>query len=157
MEAAHRGSFDQARSARMLRPMPPATHPTASPFMLIFRNAGEESHRHLSPSQRQTLMQQWNEWYETLAAAGKVEQGRPLGLDGRVLSGPRGERVTDGPYAEAKEAVGGYVVVLARDLDEATEMARGCPGLPIGVTVEIRPVLASSPVLEGVRGHGPGG
>ncbi|HYP18047.1 MAG TPA: hypothetical protein VEQ65_12620, partial [Opitutus sp.] len=74
--------------------MPPATHPTALPFMLIFRNAGEESHRHLSPSQRQTLMQQWNEWYETLAAGGKVEQGRPLGLDGRVLSGPRGERVT---------------------------------------------------------------
>lgn len=134
-----------------------ATEPTpaASPFMLLFRNAGPEAHQHLSPAERQQLMQQWNDWYDALAARGKVQHGRPLALHGRVVSGPRGERVTDGPFAETKEVVGGYFFLNAADLDEATEIAKQCPGLPIGLTVEVRPVADFSPVLEGVRGRPP--
>lgn len=122
-----------------------------SPYMLLFRNAGEETHGHLTPEQRTKLTQQWNDWLEELATAGKVRHGQPLGLTGRVVSGPRGEKVTDGPYAEAKEVVGGYIVVSAVDLDEAAEIAKGCPGLPLGLTVEVRPLTAVSPMLEGVR------
>lgn len=125
------------------------------PFMLLFRNAGEESHRHLTADQRAELTKKWNDWYEELTAKGKVQQGRPLELTGRVVSGVRGERVVDGPYAEAKEAVGGYLMLTVRDLDEATEIAKQCPGLPIGLTVEVRPVADVSPVLKGVQGHGP--
>ena len=124
-----------------------------APYLLLFRNAGEESHRHLTPEQRQRLTRQWNDWYAGLVAQGKVEDGRPLGLGGRVVSGERGRSVTDGPYAEAKEAVGGFFIVQAADLDEATAIAQGCPGLAIGLTVEVRPILSCSPVLEGVRGH----
>ncbi|MEO6568014.1 MAG: YciI family protein [Opitutaceae bacterium] len=123
--------------------------------MLLFRNAGPDVHHHLSPDQRTALAQQWNDWFESLASKGKVQHARPLGLGGRVVSGLRGERVTDGPYAEGKEVVGGYFFLTVADLEEATEIAKGCPGLPLGLTVEVRPVADFSPVLEEVRGRGP--
>ena len=129
--------------------------PRASSFMLLFRNAGPDTHRHLSPAQRDELTQQWNNWYEGLAAKGKVQHGRPLGLEGRVVSGANGQLVTDGPYAETKEVVGGYFFLKVADLDEATEIAKQCPGLPLGLTVEVRPVAEVSPVLKGVKGRPP--
>ncbi|MEO5960005.1 MAG: YciI family protein [Opitutaceae bacterium] len=134
-----------------------ATKPgsSSSPFLLLFRNAGPDVHRHLSADQRAQLTKRWNDWYDGLAAAGKVEHGRPLGLGGRVVAGSRGEQVTDGPYAEAKEVVGGYFFLTVADLDEATEIAKGCPGLPLGLTIEVRPVVEASPVLENVRGRPP--
>lgn len=136
-----------------------ATHPRSgsSSFLLLFRNAGPDTHAHLSAQQREQLTQQWNDWYEGLAARGKVEHGRPLALEGRVVSGAKGEQITDGPFAETKEVVGGYFFLSVADLDEATEIAKQCPGLPLGLTVEVRPVADVSPVLEGVRGRAPKG
>ena len=122
--------------------------------MLLFRNAGPDTHQHLSPEERTRLAQQWNNWYDGLAAQGKVTHGRPLGLEGRVVMGGR-KSVVDGPYAEGKEAVGGYFFLNVADLDEATEIAKMCPGLPLGVTVEVRPVVDVSPVLDGVHGRPP--
>lgn len=131
--------------------MPNAPAPSASPFMLLFRNAGPESHAQLTAEEKTAMAQQWNNWVEHLIAQDKMRHGQPLGLGGRVVSGPRGERVTDGPYAEAKEAVGGYLLLTVADLDEATAIAKQCPGLPIGLTVEVRPLVAFSPVLSDVR------
>ena len=131
------------------------SNPSAAPFLLLFRNAGPDTHAHLTPEQRAELTAQWNNWYDGLAARGKVQHGRPLGLHGRVVSGAGGRNVIDGPYAEAKEAVGGYFFLSVADLDEATEIAKGCPGLALGLTVEVRPVVDVSPVLEGVRGRAP--
>ena len=134
-----------------------ATPPTspAVPFLLLFRNAGPDTHAHLSPAQRDEMTRRWNEWYDGLAAQGKVQHGRPLGLGGRVVSGVDGARVVDGPFAETKEIVGGYFFLTVADLDEATEIARRCPGLPLGLSVEVRPVAEVSPVLDGVRGRAP--
>lgn len=136
-----------------------ATSPTppTAPFLLLFRNAGPETHAHLSPEQRVQLTKRWNDWYDSLSAQGKVQHGRPLGLGGRVVAGPNGERVTDGPYAETKEVVGGYFFLTVADIDEATAIAKQCPGLPLGLTVEVRPVADTSPVLEGVPGRPPRG
>lgn len=125
-----------------------------SRYMLLFRNAGPEAHAHLTPEGRALLARQWNEWYDGLAAQRKVSHGQPLALDGRVVSGPEG-RVTDGPFAEAKEVVGGYIMLMVESLDEATAIARQCPGLPHGLTVEVRPLAAVSPVLAEVRGRPP--
>lgn len=136
--------------------MPTDTPTKTASFLILFRNAGEESHRHLTPDERLQLTRKWNDWYEQLAAQGKVKHGSPLELGGRVVSGARGERIVDGPYAEAKEAVGGYLFLTVADLDEATAIAQQCPGLPIGLTVEVRPVADASPVLGGVQGRGPG-
>ncbi|MGH8018011.1 MAG: YciI family protein, partial [Opitutaceae bacterium] len=122
----------------------------ASSFLLLFRNAGPEAHEHLSADERLKLTKQWNDWYDSLEKQGKAVHGRPLGLDGRVVSGAGGRSVVDGPYAEAKEVVGGYIFLRAADIDEATAIAKMCPGLPIGLTVEVRPVVDFSPVLPEV-------
>lgn len=132
-----------------------ATTSSTSAFMLLFRNGGAEAHAHLTAEQKEQLTRQWNDWYDGLAAKGKVQHGQPLGLNGRVVSGTFGSKVTDGPYAEAKEVVAGYLFLTVADLDEATAIAKQCPGLPIGLTVEVRPLVDASPVLEGVQGHAP--
>ncbi len=132
--------------------LPPAPAPATSAYLLLFRNAGPESHAHLTEAQKTELTQQWNDWFGRLAARGKLSQGRPLALSGRVVSGPQGRVVTDGPFAEAKEAVGGYFLLQVADIEEATEIAKQCPGLANGLTVEVRSVLDCSPVLQDVRG-----
>ncbi len=130
-------------------------HSPRRPFLLLFRNAGPDVHQHLDDQQREQLAKQWNDWYDGLAARGQVQHGQPLELGGRVVSGPRGERVTDGPFAEAKEVIGGYLYLTVRDLDEATEIAKQCPGLPLGLVVEVRPLASVSPILKDVYARPP--
>src|SRR3954469_396932 len=124
----------------------------SSPYLLIFRDASPDIYKSLSAEQRQQLMQQWNAWYDGLAAEGKVQHGHPLEAQGRVVSGARGERVVDGPFAEATEAIGGYFLLTVGSLDEATEIAQRCPSLRHGMIVEVRPVAEACPTL-GVRGR----
>lgn len=95
-------------------------------------------------------MQQWNDWYDGLMAQGKVEQGRPLALAGRVIS-MAGGRLVDGPYAETKEAIGGFFMLKVADMNEAVAIGKQCPGLSHGLTVEVRPLADCSPMLDGVR------
>ena len=125
---------------------------TKYPYLLIFREGSPDTYKHMSAEQRQQLMQQWNAWYDGLAAQDKVQHGHPLEPQGRVVSGARGERVTDGPFAEATEGIGGYFFLTVSNLEEATEIARGCPSLAYGMTVEVRPVAESCPGL-GVKGR----
>ncbi|HEX4667050.1 MAG TPA: YciI family protein [Chthoniobacterales bacterium] len=110
----------------------------ATPYILFFRNSGPETHAHLSADERQQLMTRWNAWYDDLAAEGKAIAGTPLELETRIVSGARGERVVDGPFAETKEAIGGYVMLMVNDLDEATAIAQAHPGLPYGLQIEVR-------------------
>lgn len=109
-----------------------------APFMLFFRNSGPETHQHLSPEQRQQLVMRWTAWYDALAAQGKAVEGNPLEPETRVVSGTGGARVVDGPFAEAKEAIGGYVKIMASSFEEATEIAQRHPGLPYGLIIEVR-------------------
>lgn len=124
-------------------------------FLLIFRDTGPEVYERMTSDMRRELVEKWNAWYDGLAAQGKVEHGQPLEVTGRVVSGPRGERVSDGPYAEAKEVVGGYFYLRVANIDEATEIARQCPSLPHGLSVEIRQVASFSPVLRELHGRAP--
>jgi len=123
--------------------MEPPTPPAQAPYLLFFRNSGPETHQHLSPEQRQQLVTRWNAWYDGLAAEGKAIEGQPLELETRVVSGTGGSRVVDGPFAEAKEAIGGYVKLLVSGLDEATEIAQRHPGLAYGLVIEVRSMTAS--------------
>jgi len=106
--------------------------------MLFFRNSGPETHQHLSAEQRQQLVVRWNSWFEGLVAQGKAVEGQPLELETRVVSGPGGARVVDGPFPEAKEAIGGFVKLLVSDFDEATAIAQQHPGLEYGLIIEVR-------------------
>ncbi len=122
-----------------------------SPYLLLFRNSGPETHRHLSPEQLQQLVTRWNAWYDGLVAQGKATEGQPLELETRLVSGSGGGRIVDGPFAEAKEAVGGYVKLAVADLAEATAIAQAHPGLEHGLIIEIR---ALAPACHlGVTGH----
>lgn len=119
------------------------TSSPAAPYMLFFRNSGPETHQHLSPAQRQQLVTRWNAWYDSLAAQGKAVEGQPLELETRLVSGTGGARIVDGPFAEAKEAIGGYVKLMVSGLEEATEIARQHPGLAYGLIIEVRSMTAN--------------
>jgi hypothetical protein len=116
------------------------TDTVAAPYLLLFRNSGPETHAHLAGAEREDLIKRWNGWYDSLAAKGKAVGGSPLEEKTRLVSGPHGSRVTDGPFAEAKEAIGGYVILMAGSFQEATEMAQEHPGLTHGLEIEVRPM-----------------
>lgn len=109
-----------------------------SAYLLLFRNSGPENYQNLSPEQRQDVIMRWNAWFDGLVAQGRAVEGQPLEMDTRVVSGPGGGRIVDGPFPEAKEAVGGYVKLLVSGMEEATEIARRHPGLEHGLVIEIR-------------------
>ena len=114
-----------------------------SKFMLIFRGGGYASPGLLSPAELQAHLAQWNAWTNALLAAGKRESAHPLAYPatGKTVRG-RERAVTDGPYAESKDLVSGTLIIEAASLDEAAELARGCPILELDGSVEVRPVLA---------------
>ena len=107
-------------------------------FMLLFRNSGPENYAHLSPDQRQEVVTRWNDWFDALVAQGKAVEGQPLEMQTRIVAGPGGARITDGPFPEAKEAIAGYVKLLVSGVDEATAIARRHPGLAYGLVIEVR-------------------
>ena len=106
--------------------------------MLLFR--GTQWDKDLSPEEIQKMVTQWYAWFERLTQEGKCKAGHPLEREGRIVSGRAGRTVADGPFAESKEAIGGYFLLQVDDLDEAVEIAKQCPGLSYGIDVEVRPV-----------------
>jgi hypothetical protein len=93
-----------------------------------------------TPEQAQQSMRVWLAWIRQLEAKGHLKSpGEPLAPRGTVVRG-RQRAVTDGPYVEAKDLVAGFIVVEAQDLDQATDLATGCPILDGDGSVEVRPV-----------------
>jgi hypothetical protein len=119
-----------------------------SEFMLLFRNTQLE--KRLSTDEMQEAMRRLNEWLGRWSERGQMPAGQPLGDEGRVISGGKQRAVADGPFAEAKEAVGGYVLVLAADFDEAMKIAAEWPLLDYNATVEVRPVRKQCATMEQV-------
>jgi len=115
-------------------------------YMLLFR--GNDWQKGLSPEEMQTIASQWMAWFERLTAQGKVKAGAPLEHQGKTVSGKNGRVVSDGPFAESKEAVGGYFLLQVNTMDEAVAIAQQCPGLPHGIHVEVRPVAEVCPLIE---------
>ena len=113
-----------------------------SEYVYLFRTSTAAQHEAMgTPERAQRSMQTWLAWIRELEAHGHLKNpGQPLARDGSVVSGPN-KVVTDGPYAEAKDIVLGFIVIEARDLAEAAELAKGCPMVAGGGSVEIRPVM----------------
>ena len=109
-------------------------------YMLIFR--GTDWAKGLSPEEMQQVASQWMAWFKGLMEQGKVIAGNPLEKEGKIVSGKNGRVVADGPFAESKEAIGGYFLLSVETIEEAIKIAQDCPGLPYGVTVEVRPIAA---------------
>ena len=109
-------------------------------FLLVFRNDVALSQTQMSPDQMQTMMKTWMDWIGGIAAQNKLASpGNRLAPNGKVLAA--NSVVTDGPFVEIKEAIGGYIIVKAETIEEATQLSEGCPILEVGGTVEIRMII----------------
>ena len=118
-------------------PMAKMTTPTTtSEYMLLFR--GMHWDKNLSPEEIQNVMSRWIAWFDRLTQEGKAKAGQPLTEKGKIISGKKGQKVVDGPFAESKESIAGYILLQAGTLDEAVKIAKECPGLDYGISVEVR-------------------
>ena len=109
-------------------------------FLLVFRREVAGNQPQPSPEQLQQMMKPWEDWMGGLAAQNKlVSSGNRLSSEGRVVN--TNKTVTNGPYVEMKEAIGGYIMVKADTIDEAAELSKGCPILQMGGNVEVRAVV----------------
>src|SRR5882757_3694228 len=118
---------------------------TQNQYLLLFR--GTDWHKGLSPEEVQNVMTQWKNWFDRLSAEGKLKAGQPLEREGKTVSGKKGRVVADGPFAESKEAVGGYFLLQVDTLDEAVAIAKDCPALELGAIVEVRPIAEICPTM----------
>jgi hypothetical protein len=80
-------------------------------------------------------------WFKELGESGHIQNpGHPLEETGKLVKGKQ-KTVTDGPFAEAKDVIGGYTLIEARDIDQAVELSKGCPIFEVEGAVEVRPVM----------------
>jgi hypothetical protein len=93
-----------------------------------------------SPADQERLFQQFVDWSESLFAAGHHAGVERLDREGRTVRSRDGNVVVDGPYTEGKELIMGFFVVEAPDIDTAAQIAAGCPSVPHGAAVEVRPI-----------------
>jgi hypothetical protein len=108
-----------------------------SEFVYLYRGNRPER----DPEESQQIMQKWLSWMKDLTASGNLKDpGQPLEAEGKVVKG-RGRAVTDGPFAEAKDLVGGYTLIEADSLAHAAQLASGCPILEFDGSVEVRPIM----------------
>ena len=107
-------------------------------YMFLFRG-GDAARAAASPEDMQQHLKKWGAWFKGLGDKDQFLGGEPLDFTGKVLSG-RKKTLSDGPFAEAKDLVGGYAVIKAASLDDAVEIARGCPIFEHDGILEVRPV-----------------
>ena len=107
-------------------------------FLFVYRNRSE-SYGTMSPEEMQQVLQKWQTWIaDGLKKGWMLDAGDALKKEGRVVNARK--VVSDGPFIETKEVVGGFSVVQADTLDAAAELAKGCPIFLRGGTVEVRPL-----------------
>ena len=116
--------------------------------MLIFRST--DWYQGLSPEQMQQIADQWMAWFNRLKDQGTAIAGNPLEREGKIVSG-KNRVVSDGPFAESKETIGGYFLLKVNTLEEAVAIAQECPGLSYGIRVEVRPVAGECPMAVEAR------
>jgi hypothetical protein len=108
-------------------------------FMYLFRGGENHAHNAADSEAAAKNMQKWMAWMGELAQKGIMVGSDPLQPTGKVVSGTK-KVVTDGPFVEAKEMVGGYLIVNAKDINDAVEISKGCPIFDENGKVEVRPL-----------------
>jgi hypothetical protein len=118
-------------------------------YLLLFR--GKEWWNGLSAEELRTTMEQIKGWFDQLEASGKLKAAQPLAREGAVVSGRNGTIVADGPFAESKEVIGGYLLLQVDSLNEAIAIARSCPTLKFDMQAEVRPIAGECPSMAYAR------
>jgi len=110
-------------------------------FLLVIHRDLKSKDASPSPEQMQAAIKPFQDWIGGIAAQNKlVGQPKRWDGDGRVI---KQNTVINGPYAEIKESIGGLFLIRAEDYDDAVEIAKGCPVLQWGATVEVRMAIPS--------------
>jgi len=105
-------------------------------YLLLFR--GGANPEDMTPEQMKVTMNNWMTWMKGLKKSKQLTLGHPLQDGGKQLAGPKGKSVT--PFRDTPESVGGFLLIKAKGLAEATKIAKGCPIFNNGGTVELRPI-----------------
>lgn len=125
-----------------------STQEQPSQYLLLLRGTHWDSK--LSPEELQEVMGRWAQWYDHVQQSGKLVGAQPLQPAGKIVSGKNGKTVADGPFAESKEAIGGYFLLQVDTIEEALSFAQANPLLEQGMTIEVRPVIAQCPAMQKV-------
>ena len=118
--------------------------PNKNGHLLLF--SSNEWYKKLSQEELQKVIDQSKAWIEGLAAQGKIKGGQALIRNGAIISGKNGRIVSDGPFAESKEAIGGFLWLDVETLEEAIAITQTNPGLANGNSIEVRPVGEECPL-----------
>lgn len=114
-------------------------------FLFVYRGP-EDEHSKMTPDEIQGIMKKWSDWIgEGLAKGWMIDAGDALTGEGKVVHANK--VVTDGPFVESKEIVGGFSIVSADSIAAAAELAKGCPALLSGGKVEVRTLAGLSASL----------
>lgn len=122
---------------------------SANEYLLLFR--GQDWDHNMDAAKTRQILESTMEWFESVHREGKALGTHALERGGCVVSGKHGKIVTDGPFAESKEAIGGYLLLRAASLQEAIAIAQRCPTLEFGISVEVRPTLGECPIAKRLR------
>ena len=120
--------------------------PSLSEYLVISRGRWDET---CSPDEIQNAIDQFYFWLDRLVSDGKMKRGQRLTLEGRTVT--RQNAITDGPFGESKEVIGGFWSVLAHNLDEAAQITKDNPCLNYGLFLEIRPIDLQRATPENTR------
>jgi len=118
-------------------------------YLLLFR--GKDWDQGLSDEELQEVIGRVMGWFDGVSKSGKVKGGQPLARSGKSVSGKNGRVVADGPFAESKEVIGGYLMLDVETLDEALAIAKSYPCLQYDITIEVRPLLNECPAFTRAR------
>lgn len=127
------------------------TAPQTEGYLLLFRGTRWYENYDLGLEEIQRIMNSVNAWFDKLQQEGKLVGGKPLFDRMATVSGEGGRSVTDGPFAEAKEAIGGFVQINADSFEEAVEIAKSNPMLKYGLITEVRAVASDCPGMYRAR------
>ncbi|MDP0500598.1 MAG: YciI family protein [Verrucomicrobiota bacterium JB022] len=122
---------------------------TPPQYMLLIRN--NEWDRNYSPAELQGALDRIFGWFDNLSESGVMVDGKPLFERCMRVSRQGGRTVVDGPFAESKEAVAGFVILNISTMEESVEIASSAPHLDYGMTIEVRPLAESCPVYMRTR------
>ena len=120
-----------------------------SEYILLFR--GQDWDTNLTPDETRQMLARLTTWMESVQRTAKVKTGQPLERTGNIVSGKNGRSVTDGPFTESKEAIGGYLLIEATSIDDAIAIAQSYPPLEYGISIEIRPTVLECPINKRQR------
>ncbi len=122
---------------------------TNSEFMFLI--VGYDWDKDLSSDEARAALERMMTWFDGLLKQGVATGGSPLARHGKIVAGKNGSMVADGPFAEAKEVVGGYISVQASDLAAATAIAQQCPLLEYGLTLDVRAMVDECAISRRLR------